>query len=134
MLIKYLTKPVIFENVNDKNWKWMTHIRINKYLLTDVLLTNWSDSCNSWYPKKKYKGSEVGVEYFGFNINGLDSLISSKSGIINCGINSGPTKLVRKSLDAIEFFLRFLTSVSEFESRCWSTLFCLTYEKMNSIK
>lgn len=99
----------------------MIYVRINRYLFIDVFFINWLDFCSSWYLKKKYKGSEVGVEYFGFNINGLDFLILLNSGMISCGL----MRLVCRSFDVIEYFFRFWIFVFEFELWCWSIFFCV---------
>lgn len=88
--------------------------RQQNLLLTGPHLFIRSDSCNSWYPKKKYNGREVGIEYIGFNINGLDSLNSLKRGIIN----SRSTESVRKSFYAREYFLSSLSSVPVFDPGC----------------
>lgn len=50
------------------------------FYLTGPQLSRLSDSWKSWYPKKKYNGSDVGAENFGFSTYGLMSFLKpSKS-------------------------------------------------------
>lgn len=50
------------------------------FSLTGPHLSRLSDSWKSWYPKKKYNGSDVGAENFGFSTYGLMSFLKpSKS-------------------------------------------------------
>lgn len=58
--------------IEKKRWKILN--------LTGPHLSRLSDSWKSWYPKKKYNGSDVGAENFGFSTYGLMSFLKpSKS-------------------------------------------------------